>query len=423
VAYCRVRVSPFGQAQGGQFQELVLAHELFHCFQNALAPNSPFLPLWIREGTADWAAVTVDPVPASVGAGPYKLYLKTVNSSLFSRAYDGSGFWGRADEVGGKGSLWAKLPGILTAGNAASYVLAGGASDGFVSTWASAALRFVAGGSAWNQRSPFTISSSEVTAPIETVASGATLASSPYAVELYAVLPDGDAPMVSVLSSSGRLRAASKGDGDLGVISGQRWLCFGGDCRCPEGTEGEVPPHQNVSGGVVYLGLTGGNRPGGARASYHSLDEWCKEPESGGGGGGGGGRGPGGGIEVRRLMIDNGGFTLLGTIRSGKCSFTGGSFRATGSGSGFRMTLRIAGARKKGTYPIPYGSRGTYVSVNGYSSLNSPPRAVGVGGIKIETFRVKKRIRYRISVGFTPLFNASLGAAVALSPAPGGLVC
>jgi hypothetical protein len=230
--------------------------------------------------------------------------------------------------------------------------------------------------------------------------------------------------MISVVSLAGRLRAAAGGQGDLGVISGQRWLCYGGDCRCPPGTKGEVPAHQNVRGtGPLYLGLTGGNRAGGARVSYHSLDEWCKEPESGGGGGGGGGGGRGGGIEVRRLMIDNGGFTFLGTIRSGKCSFSGGSFRATGSGSGFKMTLRIAGAKRPGTYSIPYGSRGTYVSVNGYSSLNAPPGAAGGGGIKILAFRVKKRIRYRISVGFTPLFNASLGAAVALSPAPGGLVC
>ena len=183
-----------------------------------------------------------------------------------------------------------------------------------------------------------------------------------------------------------------------------------------------MPPHQDIKFGTVYLALTGGNRAGGGRVTYHSLDEWCKEnPNGGGGGGGGGGRGQG--IEVRGLSIDNGGFTFLRSISSGSCGFSGGGFQATGSGGGFRMKLRIGGARRSGTYTIPYGSSRTYVSITGYSSLNTPPGAAGGGGIVIRSFRVKKRIRYRISVGFTPLFNASLSAAVALSPAPGGLVC
>ena len=87
------------------------------------------------------------------------------------------------------------------------------------------------------------------------------------------------------------------------------------------------------------------------------------------------------------------------------------------------MRLQIGGARRPGTYQIPYGSSGTFVAVNGYSSLNAPPHASGGGAVIIKAIRVRKRIRYRISVGFTPLFSAGLGSAVALSPGPGGLIC
>ena len=62
------------------------------------------------------------------------------------------------------------------------------------------------------------------------------------------------------------------------------------------------------------------------------------------------------GLQVRELLpIDEGPAQeprLLGTIKTGKCKFTGGGFSATGKGGGFRFTLRIAGARKPGQYDI-----------------------------------------------------------------------
>ena len=93
-AYCRVRVPPAGQAASPQFLELILAHETFHCFQFVLMANWRQRTLWVMEGMADWAAVTADPVPASVGAGNLKAYLGSPTTPLFARSYDSVGFWG-----------------------------------------------------------------------------------------------------------------------------------------------------------------------------------------------------------------------------------------------------------------------------------------------------------------------------------------
>ena len=49
---------------------------------------------WITEGTADWAALSVDPVPFPIGGGNLKTYIGEPYKPLFQRAYDAVGFWG-----------------------------------------------------------------------------------------------------------------------------------------------------------------------------------------------------------------------------------------------------------------------------------------------------------------------------------------
>jgi hypothetical protein len=74
-----------------------------------------------------------------------------------------------------------------------------------------------------------------------------------------------------------------------------------------------------------------------------------------------------------------------------------------------------ARAKGPGTYPIPYGSSDTYVSVKGsdlHSSLYSPPNEPSPAFAIIKPIVVKKLTYYRVSVGFDPLWNASLGASM-----------
>jgi hypothetical protein len=282
-------------------------------------------------------------------------------------------------------------------------------------------VRLTGAGVEWNQVRPYPVPTTDAQAPEAAIGGDAALASAPYAVKLYSVTADPDAPMVFITPGAGRLRAATD-DGDLGVLTGGRWMCFGGKCQCPPGTDGEVPDHDNVSGATVHLALTGGNQAGSGSVSYHSLDEFCKPSDEGGGGGGGGAGGGHGGIDIYHFD-DNGNGTIIGVISSGSCSFGGGAFKARGSGSGYTMTMRIGGAKKPGTFLIPYGSRQTFVTVGRYSSLNAPPNATSTGAVLVKSIRVKNKVRYRISLGYADLFAPGLGSAVALKPEPGGLVC
>jgi len=290
-AYCRVRVPPYGQAQVGKpFFELIMAHEVFHCVQFALMTNWRQRSAWIIEGMADWAATNAYLTSQSVGAGPFRLYLSTPGASLLARSYDGSGFWGHADETFGAGSLWAKVPAILGApDDATSFALAGGTADQFISTWASAQLRYDGAGAPWRQQDPYLVPTSIIPPQLSPVTSSTSLASPGYTVANSLVVGDPASPLVNVLGLRGKLRAGTSSV-DFGTIEND-WFCLGSKCTCPKGTSGNVPANHKVPNGLLTLALTGGAGDGGGRVTYHSLDEFCQpkkkqtpgRPNSGGG--------------------------------------------------------------------------------------------------------------------------------------------
>ncbi len=280
-SYCRVRVFPLGSVQSPAFIGLLMAHETFHCFQFELMSAWRQRSAWVMEGMADWAANTVDRVPAAVGAGNYKLYLKNPIDHLFASAYDAVGFWGRADEAGGAGSLWSKIPQVLAApDNATSYAIATvGGSHPFAETWAAPWWRFGAAGAAWSQSEPFWIPSSKLAPPGLPITTGTTLGSNPYSFSQFAMTKDPSRPLVSVVGEQGKLRAGT-GDTDFGPVEGAKWFCFG-KCECPRNEASSIPPHETVGKSRLALALTGGDGYGKARVTYHSLDSYCKKEKEG----------------------------------------------------------------------------------------------------------------------------------------------
>lgn len=425
-AYCRVRVGPRGQANADP--ERLMAHELVHCYQFALNPNWRSLKQWIMDGMAEWGAETVtgrDSINWLAG------YMSTPTKPLFQRTYDAIGFFGHADEVAGRGSLWAKIPGILTAGgDAASYATAGGTSPAFVGTWASAPWRFPAAGEAWHQTDPLALGTNAPTLPFTTVTDDANLRSQPYALGEYTVIANGERPLVQVVGND--VTRAGTTRRDFGVVNGSQWFCLG-MCKCPPNEEGTVPPHESVVNAALDLAVTGGAAAGQDQILYHSMKEFCKgkkpkEPSSGGGG-----RGGGPGLEVRGLTS---GSPILGRITSGSCGFVGKGFRAVGSGSGYRFEMRITGARRPGQYTIPNNNSATYVKLRSggksYSTIGrnttvlgvTGPRDAGLAIIQKRRVRVGKRtvVRYRIAVGIDDLVSGGK-PGVALLPGRGGLAC
>jgi von Willebrand factor type D domain len=281
-AYCRVRVPPFGASQSPAFLELILAHEIFHCYQAALMANWRTRSAWIIEGMADWAAVTIDPVPASVGAGPYKLYLSTPATTVFDRAYDGSGFWGHVDEAFGAGSLWAKIPSILgSPDDVSAFLLAGGGDLPSIETWASAMFRHPGAGSPWNQRKPFAISSGSLPLASLDVSSSAPLNGATWSTLPYTIHKDSTQNLVLVSKSTGWMRVGTPSR-DYGMIDGSEWFCFG-TCKCPKGYESTIPENKKIAGGKLLAGVSSGAAFAAGSVEYRNPKDFCskKKPPPG----------------------------------------------------------------------------------------------------------------------------------------------
>ena len=174
-AYCRVRVAPSTFGKPAQYLDEILAHEVFHCYQFVLDSGWEEEKQWVSDGTAEWAAETV----TGFESGWLDKYLSTVDTPLFARTYDAMGFFGHADEVGGRESLFAKMRGILTAhDNAATFAAAGGTAARFYETWGSAAWRLSGAGAAWTQTDPLALSSDNPSVPRSPVSSNAFVRSS-----------------------------------------------------------------------------------------------------------------------------------------------------------------------------------------------------------------------------------------------------
>ena len=235
---CRIRISPTGQQASANALADTVAHEVFHCFQFTRADWTVLSP-WILEGMAAWAAsVAAGTEPENVMYA-YAPYLEAPDQHLFTRDYDGIGFWGWAEQAGGADQLWSRLPAILTdATSANAFAAAGGADPGFLDGWASATFRYPKTGGAWNQVRPFAVPYTEQAPPATVVDADADLESVGYALRQYLVVEDPSKPLVQVQRAAGHLRAGTEQE-DFGPV-GQDWFCFG-DCTCPKGQASTVP--------------------------------------------------------------------------------------------------------------------------------------------------------------------------------------
>jgi hypothetical protein len=135
--------------------DLIIAHEVFHCFQGDITGWKP-LPSWITEGMADWAALMVDPVSYFHGGGNLNTYITVPHTPLFQRSYDAVGFWGHAEDV--VPNQWASIPAILNVGSSqGAFHLAGGDADAFLTSWGSSVFRLnCCGFVPWQMQSPIT---------------------------------------------------------------------------------------------------------------------------------------------------------------------------------------------------------------------------------------------------------------------------
>ena len=111
---CQIDLSPTFVSDTVDAQVVAIAHEVFHCFEGALAKtvaNGYYgEPPWKIEGGAQWAALEASDATRGVSLdyGNFlQSYLTSPQIGLFSRAYDAAGFYDQVAAVGV--DVWAVL--------------------------------------------------------------------------------------------------------------------------------------------------------------------------------------------------------------------------------------------------------------------------------------------------------------------------
>jgi hypothetical protein len=280
---CRVRVHA-QEITGRELFEAVLAHEVFHCFQRDMAQETGsfgylLLP-WVVEGTAEWAAFSVRPLPweyglrVGVGSAYFNRYLRGCTERLFARTYDGLGFFAHAYDA--TGDTWKRMKAILGAGtDAGSYTAAGGNGRVLLDTWASSVYSRTEYGYDWIAHSPLT-PPADASCPAIALTGPAPVKAEPYTLSPYELSPKTfslQKPLLHVqIDGDARLGDRSIDTTDLK----DAWFCLRKACACPVGQQGKPPPAPPL-GPLVFLGLTGGSRGSKGTISTVSLKEYCRK--------------------------------------------------------------------------------------------------------------------------------------------------
>ena len=273
---------------------MVMTHEMMHCYQSYTAGTLEAMMsigAWVKEGEANWAALTLHPTP---DFWPIKMawsdYYTQPSVHFDKRGYDGVGLFGHMSDVsGGPAVVWAKLLPVVTAGirssAAALELLMEGNRKTYLDTWGSSyfgrpeSAAWTMGGPALAAGWPPIVGRKiNVTGD-----NGAQLPDvNPWETKQFE-LSTGGSDVVGIFVPLG---FGQVGDADLKVDtavinSGVTLLCLkSGGCECPQGSPGFGYSLQDATA-PIRIGLAGGETGASGYAKGSStLEEFCKDPES-----------------------------------------------------------------------------------------------------------------------------------------------
>jgi hypothetical protein len=298
---CRIRVTRHGLNQPHNALEFVMAHEVFHCFEYALMSPEIALSLgnprlWLIEGMADWAALSVKPLPYGV-LDEYQGYLDSPQTPLFERVYQAAGFFGHLEDS--TGDLWPRIPAILKApASPDNFNVAQANTYVFLDSWSASTYNQPDLGFDWTMVLPLSLPPT-VDTDTTSIFADASVQASPYTFPRYVLEtdPDLDAakPLVHIqIAGYARLTNPTLDTVDLE----DAWFCVRERCDCPKGQEGSPPPAPPLGASETNLALSAPDSATAGKVTFVSLEDYCKTrqkpPPDGGGSGGGGCGGCGG---------------------------------------------------------------------------------------------------------------------------------
>lgn len=268
---CTIRIQPRATTSGTETLLYVIAHEVFHCFQEAAAGSRQAwagLPGWVVEGGAQWVGVTIA-TPNDGNALWWNKYL-TAEIPLTFQKYEAVGFWSHLDESGT--DPWSVFRAVwAAAGTPAAFTASAANNPAFLESWASGLRRDRSLGPAWDTTGPYITSESQKPLTLKVPDRGQVPAQdAAYANGLYLIDATAD---VLVFTATGTARLAD-GTIDTTVLAGARFCRRPSGCSCPN-LPNDIPPAPLL--GKPVLALTGGTTGTSVVVGGVPLELHCEE--------------------------------------------------------------------------------------------------------------------------------------------------
>jgi hypothetical protein len=259
---CGILVTALGQAESGTELDMILAHELVHCFQGQLDIRiMGVAPTWIVEGYAAWAGEEiVGGVRHSKIDAAWDTYLTTPGQTLYARAYDAIGFFSHVHRNGR--DLWDLFPAVMNFSNEDAFFFAAGLDQdptALLDAWATGFARDVSRGGAWEIEGPgVTGAAYEIPTHVVENKGGIELNTNAVSSDIDEVMLDADFTSIEFSSGSyGRVGLESGGEKRFEEVMNEPIWCTGAECTCPSGTPNAGRSFPSWPGRSALVAITG----------------------------------------------------------------------------------------------------------------------------------------------------------------------
>ena len=241
-------------ALGAEDAAAIMAHEVWHCFQQRQAGSNEAarsVSDWVTEGEATWVMSQLHP-SATVVTNKWTKYGSTPTTKFDDRSYDAIGVFGHYGDVAGdQSAVWPQLLPVVTADinhqdSSALTTLMGSTSERFYSAWGPSYF-LDSTGVDWHMGGPGPVPSSAPTPTNVTIGNddGQDIGLlPPYQANTVTIQGDADILVVTLASGYGEIHDQGYTLSRTMDSSTPVKLCLkSGGCKCPDGTPGCLRVH------------------------------------------------------------------------------------------------------------------------------------------------------------------------------------
>ncbi|MEP7378028.1 MAG: VWD domain-containing protein [Chloroflexota bacterium] len=278
---CTIYIHPDALSYTGADAREVIAHEMFHCFDqdlSALADRAK-MPPWVKEGAAEWAGTVLSDGKSHWAVARWQSWLKNPPFPLYARSYDAFGIFFLLQDTGV--DPWEAMDDILQAargGTEPAYqVLSGVGGEWFLNTWGS---RYFMDPFATHEHWRYVGAGLNVSAPYFSIpfvpitpGTAENVSADPYAANDLSSALRADVVEIETAGGYG-LVLSEVGEQTLEVAASRPFCTVPGGCVCP-GYSGDF---WNVSfDTVLQIGVTGHDTSVSATLVGYNLGNFCDE--------------------------------------------------------------------------------------------------------------------------------------------------